>query len=262
MFWKRYDMLWFILTALMVGEVILVRMGIRIFNREELLGREIDNINLRRGWHLFKGYLLDYDVRQLLRINRASLAIVLVALVAAAVIGWRFAVHYPLPAKLLNLEDISREAFDQFEGTEFMPSLSIWGILSHNVRTLLAAGLLAVLSLGSLAIVLLMAPIALIGFATAQVAMAGYNPWVFIGAFILPHGVVELPAAILATAAAVRLGIAVVSPPPGMTVSQSWLQALAHFLKLFVLVILPLLALAALIEVHITPEIVVAVYGN
>ena len=44
MFWARYDLLWFVLLALMVSELILVRMGIRIFNREELLGREIDKL--------------------------------------------------------------------------------------------------------------------------------------------------------------------------------------------------------------------------
>ena len=56
--------------------------------------------------------------------------------------------------------------------------------------------------------------------------------------------------------------MSVVAPPPGMTVSQSWLQALAHFFKLFLLVVLPLLVVAAFIEAHITPQLVVAVYGN
>jgi uncharacterized membrane protein SpoIIM required for sporulation len=107
-----------------------------------------------------------------------------------------------------------------------------------------------------------MAPVAIISFVTVQMAMAGNNPLLFIGTFVLPHGIVELPAAIIATAAAVRLGMSVVAPPPGMTVSQSWLQALAHFFKLFFLVVLPLLVVAAFIEVHVTPQLVVAVYGN
>jgi uncharacterized membrane protein SpoIIM required for sporulation len=278
--------------ALVVSDVILVRMGIRIFHREELLGREIDSLDLRRSWRLFKGYLLDppilgfssgdeqippatgnkklsrltriyrLDVPRLLRTNRPSLGVVLIGLGAAALIGWVFAVQYPLPAGVINLESITGEAFYKFEGSGFLPPLSTWGIFSHNVRSLLAAALLAILSFGSLAIVLLMAPVAIIGFAAVQVASAGYDPWTFIGVFILPHGILELPAAILATATAVRLGISVVAPPQGMTVSQSWLQALAHFLKLFLLVVLPMLAVAAFIEANITPELVVAVYGN
>jgi uncharacterized membrane protein SpoIIM required for sporulation len=143
-----------------------------------------------------------------------------------------------------------------------LPSLSIWGILSHNVRSLLAAGLLALLSLGSLAVVLLMAPITIIGFVTVQVMHAGYNPLLFLGAFIAPHGIVELPAAIIATAMAVRVGVAVVAPPSGFSVSQSFLQALARFVRLFVLLVLPLLALAAFLEVNVTPRIVLAVYGS
>ena len=33
----------------------------------------------------------------------------------------------------------------------------------------------------------------------------------------------------------------IVAPPPGLTVGQGWLRALAQFIKLFVLVVLPLL---------------------
>lgn len=284
LFWRRYELLWSVLAALAVSDVILVRMGIRIFNREELLGREIHDLNLKRGWRLFKGYLVDppvtepasgagqdrshllrfyrHDVPQLLRLTRPALLVVLIGLTAAGAIGWAFAVRYPLSDDLIVLENITSESFEQFDGNRFLPSLSIWGILSHNVRSLLAAGLLAILSFGSLAIVLLMIPISLIGFLTVQVTHAGYSPLVFLSTFILPHGIIELPAAILATAAAVRLGASIVAPPAGMTVGQSWLQALAHFLKIFVLIVLPLLAVAAVIEVHITPQLVTAIYGN
>jgi uncharacterized membrane protein SpoIIM required for sporulation/ABC-type transport system involved in multi-copper enzyme maturation permease subunit len=288
MFWANYATLWFVLMALIVCDLILVRMGVRIFNREELLGREIDSISLRQSWRSFKGYLLDppvadltpvdasgagglkshlarfyrHDMYQLLRLNRAPLIVVLLGLMGAVFIGWQYAVRHPLPVEVFKLEGISRETFEQFQGAGLLPTFSTWEILSNNVRSLLAAGLLAVLSFGSIAIVLLMAPIAIVGFLGVQMTMAGYNPLVFTAAFILPHGIFELPAAIIATATALRLGASVISPPPGMTVSQSWLQALAHFIKLFVLVVLPLLIVAALIEVHITPQIVIAVYGN
>ena len=54
----------------------------------------------------------------------------------------------------------------------------------------------------SMAIVLLMAPMGIIGFFMYQIAHWGMNPWLFFAAFVLPHGLFELPAAILATAAA------------------------------------------------------------
>lgn len=299
MFWGHYDVLWYIFFALLVVNLILVRMGVRIFNREELLGREIDSANLRRSWRLFKGYFLNppsailpgvglpqtseaigekqslsrrllaglarlyrKDVPQLLRLNRLPLVVVLLSLLAAALIGWFYAVQYPLPAEVLNFGGVDQEVFDQFEGAGFLPTFSTWGILSNNMRSLLLATLLAVFSFGSIAIVALMAPIVIISFLTAQVAITGYNPLLFLGVFVLPHGIAELPAAILATAMALRLGASVVSPPPGMTVSQGWLWALADFIKTFIFVVLPLLVVAAFIEAHITPQIVIAVYGN
>jgi stage II sporulation protein M len=184
------------------------------------------------------------------------------SLLAALLIGWHYAARYPFPAQALSIEGVNRETFDQFEGASFLPALSTWGILSHNVQSLLIAGLLATFSFGAIAVVLLMAPIVIIGFITTQAAMAGYNPLLFIAAFVLPHGIFELPAAIIATAMALRLGMAIISPPPGMTVGQGWLRALAHLVKVFVLVVLPLLVVAALIEAHVTPQIVVAVYGD
>lgn len=36
LFWGQYDVLWWIIAALCVADLILVRMGIRIFNREEI----------------------------------------------------------------------------------------------------------------------------------------------------------------------------------------------------------------------------------
>ena len=47
LFQAIYDALWGIVLALLVVALILIRMGVQLFNREELLGREIDSINLR-----------------------------------------------------------------------------------------------------------------------------------------------------------------------------------------------------------------------
>ena len=284
MFWSRYDLLWFVLMGLIVSNLILVRMGIRIFNREELLGREIDNLNLRRGWRLFRHYLVSRpegsglttsrsrrarlarvyleDIPTLLRVNTPPVIVVLVTLAAAVVLGLVLARAFPFPPNLIQLDGIDREVFEGFDGTGLLPSLSVWGIFSHNIRSLLAAALLGLLSFGSLPLVMLMAPVTIIAFAAAQISAAGYNPLLFVGAFVLPHGIVELPAAILATAAALRLGMSIIAPPPGVSVSQHWLQSLAYLIKLFVFVVVPLLAIAAYIEVHITPEVVLAFYGG
>jgi hypothetical protein len=50
MFWARYDTLWGVIAAQVVIAALLVRMGVANFNREELLGRELDTLNPRWAW--------------------------------------------------------------------------------------------------------------------------------------------------------------------------------------------------------------------
>ena len=75
------------------------------------------------------------------------------------------------------------------------------------------------------------------------------------------HGIVELPAAIIGTAFALRIGAALVSPPKGLDVGQGFLLVLANFCKIFLFLVVPLLLSAAFIEANLTPHIVLALYG-
>jgi uncharacterized membrane protein SpoIIM required for sporulation/ABC-type transport system involved in multi-copper enzyme maturation permease subunit len=288
MFWANYNVLWWIVLFLVVADVVLVRMGIHTFNREDLLGREIDELNFVSLWHTFYRHLrwerwfFGLDVKKMpawlrwlgtlgglygreipaaLRRSRLALAVVLVGLLLAAYIGWDFAARYPFPSEVFREETISTESFAQSQGLWFFP-LTTWGVLEHNVRVLVGAALLAVFSFGTLAVALLMAPLAVMFFLIVQAGRLGYDPLLFFAAAVLPHGVLELPAAVAATALAVRLGAVFMSPPRGMTVSEGWLWALADFVKVFLAFVLPLLALAAAVEAHVTPLVVVWVFGG
>jgi uncharacterized membrane protein SpoIIM required for sporulation len=152
--------------------------------------------------------------------------------------------------------------FTELPAIDWLPTFSVWGVLANNVRALVGATILAVFSFGTLAIALLMAPMAIVFFFVWQAAQTGYSPLLFFSTFVLPHGVLELPAAIIATALAVRLGAAFMSPPKDMTVGEGWLRALAEFVTVFIALVLPLLALAAAVEVHLTPAVVVWAYGG
>jgi hypothetical protein len=289
MFWADYGVLWWIVLLLVVVDVILVRMGIHIFNREELLGREIDELNVVSLWHTFWGYLrwkpwlfgmartqlppwlrwvgalgglYGREVPAILRRSRLAIALVGVGLVASVGIGCAFAARYPLPPAALQLEHVSADTFHELPALDWLPAFTIWGVFSNNVRALILAALLAVFSFGSLAVAQLMAPLAIVFFFVAQAAHLGYSPALFFAAFILPHGVLELPAGTIATALSVRLGATVMSPQRGMTVRESWLFALADLVKGFVALVLPLLAVAAAVEVHVTPSVVVWVFGG
>jgi ABC-type transport system involved in multi-copper enzyme maturation permease subunit len=48
LFWGNHAGLWWLILALAITVLVLMRMGLSIFNREELLGREFDQLNL--GW--------------------------------------------------------------------------------------------------------------------------------------------------------------------------------------------------------------------
>jgi uncharacterized membrane protein SpoIIM required for sporulation len=111
-------------------------------------------------------------------------------------------------------------------------------------------------------LILLMIPLALVGFFAVEVSLLGYSPWLFMAAFILPHGIIELPAAVIGTAFALRIGAALVSPPTGLDVGQGFLLVLADFCKVFFFLVVPLLFIAAFVEANLTPQIVLALYGG
>jgi ABC-type transport system involved in multi-copper enzyme maturation permease subunit len=57
MFWANYGVLWWIVLFLVVVDASLIRMGIHLFNRESLLGRQIDELNVPYLWRTFWGHM-------------------------------------------------------------------------------------------------------------------------------------------------------------------------------------------------------------
>ena len=85
---------------------------------------------------------------------------------------------------------------------------------------------------------------------------------IFLAAALLPHGIIELSAAILATAFGLRAGASITAPPPGVTAGENLMHALADLIKIVLFVVLPLLVIAALIETNVTPQILIWLYGR
>ncbi|MGD2205328.1 MAG: stage II sporulation protein M [Anaerolineae bacterium] len=292
MFWGDYDTLWVIAAGLMVVMLILIRMGAKTFNREEILGREIDELNLRRTLGLFVHFFVQppngtlddrqppattplllrlprwlvriycHDLRCLLRHNWMPIAVVIIFVIVAGGIGWVYVAELPLPQGVFTLEDLSAQDFESLSNVSFLPSLTTGAILIHNMQVLLLAGLAAVISLGVLSILMLMVPIALVGFVAGQIAGQGYDPWTFLGTFILPHGLFEIPAAVIATAFALRIGASITAPREGLTVGEGLVAAVADFIKVFLFLVVPLLLVAAFVEANLTPRIVVWAFGG
>jgi uncharacterized membrane protein SpoIIM required for sporulation len=187
---------------------------------------------------------------------------VVIMLVAAVALGWFYVGKFPLPQGVLSFENLSPQDFESLSDVGFLPALTTGSIFRHNVQALLLAGLGAVISLGVLAVLMLMVSIGLVGFFAGQVAWLGFSPLAFLGAFILPHGLFEIPAAVIATAFALRVGASVTAPREGLTVGEGLIAAMADFSKVFLFLVLPLLLVAAFIEANLTPQIVLWAFGR
>jgi uncharacterized membrane protein SpoIIM required for sporulation/ABC-type transport system involved in multi-copper enzyme maturation permease subunit len=275
LFWGQYDVIWAIVVALVVADVLLIRTGIRTFNREEILAREIDEFNLGAMARMFRRYFFNGkhfsllgvyrdDVPRLLRENVLPIAVTVLVVLLALVFGWLFAMRFPLPSDIINLP-LDRQTFlNQLNSSNlgFLPRIETSAIFLNNVRALVLAALLGLFSFGSLSLILLLAPMGIIGFAAGEVAGLGIDPATFLIAFIVPHGIFELPAAIVTTAFALRLGASIISPPAGISAGENLMRALADLVKMFVFVSLPLLLIAAWVEATITPQVVLWFFGR
>lgn len=268
--------LWAIAAGMTVVVALLLRVGNSVFNREELLGRTIDELNLRgtfaRLWRSVRAVdaaltparsLGDWyrrgvwgSVRRLRLAVPATALVFIVALAAGFVVGTQPEWRLPLPEGGLGA------AGDTFESLLSVPRQTgaLLFIVWQNARVLLAATVLAVFTFGTAALILTPAAYAIMGYVLAQFALSGYSLSIF-AAGVLTHGVVEIPAIVLATAAALRLGAVVTRPTRGLTVGQAWFQAFGDTVKIGIGLVLPGLLVAAFIEAFITPAVVLSVIG-
>jgi len=285
MFYAEYQALWWFVAALLVVNLILVRMGIRIFNREDILSKEMDELHLKTVWRDLRGYFLRppelasqrtnsqaakfsllrfyrHDIPQLLKTQKLPFAVVIFTTLAAVALGISYALQFPIPAQAFPLENLSPEAFESVQRIKFLPVISTQSIFLNNVRVMVLAGILSLFSFGALSLFLTLINMGLVSFLVTEIVQMGHNPWLFVSAFILPHGILEIPAILIGMTFALRIGAALVSPPEGLDVGQGLLLTTANFVKIMIFLVVPLLAVAAFIEANITPQIVLAIYAN
>ncbi len=275
LFWGNHFGLWWLFLALAITAVVLVRMGLHLFNREEMMGRDLDQIRL--GWIMiqfrdrFTGkwengrypnpirwYKQTFSIIPELK---KGMGILFVAFLGAFVMGVILSFIYTLPPHI-QAEFTSANIASNLGELEFMLGSLPGIIFTQNVRVLLLAALLGTFTFGVLAILIFMLPWILVGFATGQIYLAGENPFLFLAGTILPHAIIELPTLILAISAALRWHITVIAPPPNSTLGEAFIAASADFGRVFVGLVIPLLFLAAYVEAYVTPQVLFAIYGG
>jgi Stage II sporulation protein M/ABC-2 family transporter protein len=268
MFWGQYDVLWMAILAQVVIAILLIRAGIAHFSREELLGRSIDILNLKWAWRTFKtafrgqahsiGEWYRSEVSQALRKLLISIPITIFFLAVAVAVGVRLAANVPIEASgemRTYLESLTTSSGEVVPVIGVISVLGVFVLWLFNLRGVFAAVILGVFSFGILGVLALMVTFIIMGFIAALLPQVGMPWWLYIEARILPHGVAEIPAIILAGAAILRMGVLMISPEKERTVGEAWLWAMGDWAKVTLGVVLPLFLIAAFLETFLTPQI-------
>jgi uncharacterized membrane protein SpoIIM required for sporulation/ABC-type transport system involved in multi-copper enzyme maturation permease subunit len=273
LFWGTDRVLWLAVVAVVIMAGLLVRLGLSHFHREYLLGREFDSLNIRwiarTFWNEFRGDArtpLVWYRQEVVRALRQSYTPLLIMLAIAA-IGYGASYHWAttslpelLPsAKPADITTMIQQARQSVGLAQAHQHVAASFIFLNNVRATFLVFLAGVVSFSVLGMMVYLLNVGLIGGVLGVFKLAGYSPLVLFVAGLLPHGIFEIPALMLASAAVLRMGAVLVTPQMGKSMGQIWLEQLADWLKVFVGLVVPLLALAALIEAYVTPSILAAV---
>ena len=264
LFWGNGQVLWLAVIGVVVLTVLLARVGIAHFQREALLGREIDVLNLRwigrTFWESFKGEAVSFwswfrfEVMKTVRKQIPSIVLVFCIGLMAIAAGYVW------------VASNSAKLVDQFQAGDLSSILSsgmgvpianveisfplIWG---HNLQAILVILLLGLFSFGVLGVLVYLLNMGIIGAVLALIGALGESPLKISVFGILPHGIFEIPALILASAAILYIGIMLVTPRPQRTLGEVLIEAIADWMKIGLGLVLPLLTIAAIIETWVTP---------
>ena len=271
MFLGYGHLLWLIMIEFLLLAVAFVRVGVQIFNREEILTREGDEFNPRAIWRAAKRFwnrvprsslvagsetpvtarrLYFTDFPQLLMALRGQLGITAFFLIAGTAVGVWFALQHPLPSS----------ATSSHHPLPLLLPFSAWDIFVHNLRILALTAVLSLFTFGAAGSLVVVLSGGAVGFVLTQASLAGFDPAALLVGGILPHGVLELPALVLAGALNLSLGTCLMTLPKGHSLGDGVVLALVNWGK-GATVFVPLLFAAAVVEASITPWVTARLLG-
>jgi uncharacterized membrane protein SpoIIM required for sporulation len=291
---ERYDVLWYTLYGFIVIAIGLIRSGMLSFNREEILSREHEELSAARLKATFQRFFREYqpagtppsdyaglpfapsrfyrhELPALLRELRLPILCALAAVIGGVAFGAALGQDQTLIGFAgTTLNRTADRAIGRL-GAPIEPSLVlVAGVFLNNLRISVLSNVFSAISFGLFAFLVPAVAFGQVGFIASRlsakggswVALGDLSPLQFVLAYVAPHGIVELPTFVLSAALGLRIGAALMAPPKGFTAGENLLWALATFLKVWMLVLVPLIALSALIEGLITPLVVRALYGG
>ena len=269
-FWGDEGVLFYAVVGLTILSGLLIRLGLSHFKREYLLGREIDTLNFKTMGRTFvtrvKGNAksifdwyrteMPFTLRQL---RQPLLIIITVALITVAASYTWVVVNVPKQIDVgpARAQEVQSYLADNLGNLDFLSeNVPAPWLFFSNVRASLVFLLAGLISFSTLGIALFMVNMALIGGVLGGASLIHFSPWLVFASAVLPHGVFELPAVIIATAAVLKVGAVLVTPQPDKSMGEVFLLSLADWFKIFIGLVVPLLAIAAVIEVYVTPLII------
>ena len=274
LFWGNNQVLWLAVGGVLILAGLLIRVGLSHFQREYLLGREIDVLNLRwigrTFWKYFKGEANSLRSWYKLEVRKAIRQLWLPAgvILFLAVLTLWTGFHWTT-TKVPELVDLSstnavKELSDKFEGVTTFAGIgqqfSAPFIFVHNLRAVALILLAGLVSFSVLGVLVYIVNLSTVGALLGVFQLLGYSPLKLAVYGLLPHGIFEVPALMLASAAVLRIGVGLVTPQVGRSMGEVVLELLADWTKVAVGLVLPMLLIAALIETYVTPVLLASAF--
>jgi len=274
LFWGNNQVLWLAVVGVFILAGLIIRVGLSHFQREYLLGREIDVLNIRWAWRTFWGYFKGgtssfaewYRLEVLGALRQLWIPVEVLVFLAVITLWIGFQWTIVTVPNYINIAspDAIQELSERFEQSSTLVSLgqsfSAPYIFSHNVRAvglILLAGLVSFSVLGTL---VFLVNLSTVGILLGVFQLLGYSPLTLTVMGLLPHGIFEIPALILASAAMLRIGVVLVTPQMGRSLGEVVLELLADWTKIAIGLVVPLLLVASVIETYVTPVLLASAF--
>ena len=269
LFWGNDQVLWLAIAGVMIISLLLIRVGIAHFQREYLLGREIDSFNLRWMWRTFWADFFGgarslgewYRNVLMIALRRITPALLAVALIAGVSLWMGYDwIMVNIPAAISrtspeNLQKLTDRVTEMPDLSGFQENINAPFLFMNNTRAVALIFFAGLFSFSVLGVLLYMVNIGIIGGLFALFQLLGIQAWPIFLAGVVPHGVFEIPALMIGCAVVLYMGVSIVTPQTGRSMGEVILELLADWMKIFIGLVVPLLAIAAMIEAYITPAL-------
>jgi len=154
-----------------------------------------------------------------------------------------------------NLQKLSDRVREMPDISNLQESINAPFLFLNNTRAVTLIFFAGLFSFSVLGVLLYMVNIGIIGGLFGLFQLLGLQPWPIFLAGVVPHGVFEIPALMIGSAVVLYMGVAIVTPQTGKSMGEVILELFADWAKIFIGLVVPLLAVAAMIEAYITPTL-------